>query len=331
MSQHWSTMKEAGDLTALRLIVSIYSFLGRAVFNIVLVPVMVYFFLRRGNARRSSLDYLRKVKHCYPARFGNQPLLWLSFRHFLSFGQSLLDKFIARARKTTDITMDPEQEKELLSFLSSGQGGLFIGSHFGNLEYSRGLHDRHPDMVMNILMYDQHAENFSALTEAGKTETRMTIFQVTEIDFELALLLKEKVKRGEWVVIAGDRVPVGEGKRVCTATFFGEKANFPVGPYVLANLLRCPVYLLHCFQVEDHYHVGVEFFAEEFRSERKNRQAAYENAAQEFAQALEKQVLQFPLQWFNFFDFWKIQDSAGLSKKFVANYRLNPKKQEHHD
>jgi predicted LPLAT superfamily acyltransferase len=72
---------------------------------------------------------------------------------------------------------------------------------------------------------------------------------------------------------------------------------------------------LHCFYVEDHYHVGIEFFEEEFRSSRKNRQEAYERAAQKFARALEKQVVRFPLQWFNFYDFWRIQDQDLVESK----------------
>ena len=317
MSQHWATMKEAGALSGMRVMVFIYSVLGRAVFAVVLVPVMGYFFLRRTSARRASMDFLRKVKRSYPEKFGNRSLTWLSFRHFLSFGHSLLDKYLARAQSPTNIVLDPEEERILLDLLSSGRGGLFIGSHFGNLEYSHVLSKRHPDMVLNVLMYDQHAENFSSLIKDTATESRMNFIQATDIDFELALTLKEKVQRGEWVLIAGDRVPIGEGKRVCHATFFGEKANFPVGPYALANLLRCPVYLLHCFQVEDHYQLRMEFFLEEFRSSRKNRQQAYEGAARKFARALEKQVVQFPLQWFNFYDFWGSQDE----KHMIANGR----------
>lgn len=297
-------MKEAGALGGMRAMVSIYSVLGRAVFNIVLVPVMAYFFLRRADARRASLDYLQKVKRSYPERFQNRSLVWLSFRHFIAFGHSLLDKYIAWSQVPTDIAMDPGNEKMLFNLVASGRGCLVIGSHFGNLEYSRGISIRHPDLVINVLMYDQHAEKFSSLMEDAGTDSRMNLIQVTNIDLELALTLKEKVQRGEWIVIAGDRVPVGEGKRVCTATFFDQKANFPVGPYVLANLLHCPVYLMHCFHVEDHYHVSMEFFAEELQSHRKNRQQAYESAAQKFARALEKQVVRFPLQWFNFFDFW---------------------------
>ena len=304
MSQHWATMKEAGALTGMRFMAWIYSVLGRVVFNVVLVPVMAYFFLRRGSARRASMDFLRKVKRSYPEKVQNRSINWLSFLHFLTFGQSLLDKYIAWSQVPTDIAMEPGEEKMLMDLVASRRGCLVIGSHFGNLEYSRGISVRYPELVINVLMYDQHAEKFSSLMEDAGVESRMNLIQVTDIDLELALTLKEKVQRGEWVVIAGDRVPVGEGKRVCRATFFGEKADFPIGPYVLANLLRCPVYLLHCFHVEDHYQVRMEFFEKEFLTDRKSRQQSYEQAAQKFARALEKQVARFPLQWFNFYDFW---------------------------
>jgi len=308
MSQHWSTVKEAGALKGLRFLIFIYNTFGRFIFNLILVPVMAYFFVRRGDARRASLDYLRRVKSAYPQSLPNQPIAWLSFRHFLTFGHSLLDKYIAWSQSLTDISMDPEEEKMLFKLVSSSKGCLVVGSHFGNLEYSRGISARHPELVINVLLYDQHAENFSTLLKDAKSESRMNLIQVTDIDISLALTLKEKVQRGEWVVIAGDRIPVGEGKRVCSADFFGGRANFPVGPYVLANLLHCPVYLMHCFLVKDDYHVGVEFFEDDFVIDRKNRQAGYEKAAQKFAIALEKQVVKYPLQWFNFFDFWHSQE-----------------------
>lgn len=304
MSQHWATMKEAGALSGLRFMVFVYSVLGRVAFSIVLAPVMVYFFVRRGGARRASVNFLRRVKHCYPERLQGHSLTWLSFRHFLNYGESLLDKVIVRAQATTEIVMDTEEEKKLTSLISSHQGGLFIGSHFGNLEYAYGLAARHPKLVINVLMYNQHARNFTSLIKGAGSDAVEILIQVTDIDFELALTLREKVKRGEWVLITGDRVPLGDSSRVCSATFFGEKANFPIGPYVLANLLRCPVYLLHCFRVENHYEVGVELFEEEFQTLRKTRQQAYERAAQKFADSLEKQVARMPLQWFNFFDFW---------------------------
>ncbi len=308
MSQHWSTMKEAGALNGMRFLIMIYRVFGRAVFGVILVPVMVYFFIRRSAARRASMDYLRRVRSAYPESLPNRPIAWLSFRQFVSFGNSLLDKYIAWSQSITDVAMDPEEEEMLFELVSSGKGCLVIGSHFGNLEYSRGISARHPDLVINVLLYDQHAANFATLLADAKSESRMNLIQVTDVDFSLALTLKEKVDRGEWVVIAGDRIPVGEGKRVCSARFLGETANFPIGPYVLASLLRCPVYLLHCYHDGDGYHLSVEFFKEKFVVDRKNRQLAYEEAAQKFAAALEKRVARFPLQWFNFYDFWQRQE-----------------------
>lgn len=312
MSRHWAATKEAGALRGMRFMVWTYSFIGRPAFSFVLFFVMAYFFFRRGNARRASMEYLVRVKRCYPEAIGNRSIIWLSYRHFFAFGQSLLDKYLAWAETPSGIDMDPEESEMLFAAAESGRGCLLIGSHFGNLEYSRGIAHRHPGLVINVLVYDQHAKKFAALIEESDPESRMHLIQVTDLGFELALQLQNKVQRGEWVMIAGDRVPVGDQGRTCEATFFGDKARFPVGPYVLANLLRCPVYLLHCFKIEDDYHLGMEFFEEEIRLPRKARQQAYEIAAQKFASALEKQVASAPLQWFNFFDFWGGQDQSGI-------------------
>ena len=302
-------MKEAGAITGMRVMVWIHANLGRSVFNVVLIPVISYFFLRQGNARRASMDYLSRVESNYPGIFSGRSLTWLSFRHFLAFGHAMLDKYLVCMHAPADIAMDAEEEKQLYEVAVSGQGCLVIGSHFGNLEYSRSIANRHPGLVINVLMYDQHAENFNALIRKSEPDSRMNLIQVTDLDFELALQLREKVQRGEWVIIAGDRVPVGEDKRVCKAVFFGEKASFPVGPYVLASLLHCPVYLLHCFRVEDNYQLAIEFFKDSIQLPGRDKQQAYEKAAQEFAGALERQVVRNPLQWFNFYYFWENQNS----------------------
>jgi predicted LPLAT superfamily acyltransferase len=304
VSRHWANVGEAGALGGMRFMVWVNNHIGRFAFSLFLVPVMAYFYVRRTGPRRASKEFLRRVKRCYPEALCSGSLSWLSFRHFMTFGDSLLDKYLAWVDTPSGIDMDPADSKMLFDAAASGRGCLLIGSHFGNLEYSRGIAHRHPGLIINVLMYDQHAMKFAALIGDSAPESRLNLIQVTDVDVELALQLQEKVRNGEWVVIAGDRVPVGEGTRVCEATFFGEKARLPIGPYVLANLLHCPVYLLHCFRIEDTYHLGIEFFAEEIQPARKNRQETYQKEAQRFALALEKQVARAPLQWFNFFDFW---------------------------
>jgi predicted LPLAT superfamily acyltransferase len=304
VKRHWATTTEAGVLRGMQFMIGVHKFVGRTAFNFVLVFVMAYFFLRRTDARQSSRDYLRRVRRLYPESLQRRPITWLSFRQFFAFGQSILDKYLAWAETPAGIKMDPNEEAMLFDFVGTGEGCLLIGSHFGNLEYSRGIAHRHPNVRINVLIYDQHAKNFAALLEQGDPESRMNLIQVTDIDFQLALSLREKVQRGEWVVIAGDRVPVGESGRVCHPEFIGDEARFPIGPYVLASLLQCKVFLLHCFQIDGAYNLGLEPFADKIVPVREERHATYEAYAQKFAAALEKQVARAPLQWFNFYDFW---------------------------
>jgi hypothetical protein len=55
---------------------------------------------------------------------------------------------------------------------------------------------------------------------------------------------------------------------------------------VLGSLLRCPVYLLHCFRLDGEYRLGMELFAEEIRPSRLNQRRTYASEAQRFADRL---------------------------------------------
>lgn len=309
-NQHWSGIREAGALSGLRIMAWTYRVLGRVGFNIVLAPVMLYFLPRRSVARRASMDYLRRVHENYPDSLDGRPGLWMTFRHFLAFGRSLLDKYVAWTGEPTGIDVRQQDAILLRSAVDSRTGLLLIGSHFGNLEFSRGISRRHPDLVINVLVYDQHAANFARLIGDAAPESKLNLIQVTDLDLDLALRLKEKVDDGEWLIIAGDRVPVGLSDNVAPAIFLGAEANFPIGPYVLGNLMRCPVYIMHCYFDSGMHRLRVELLDDEIRTTRKDRHRDYQPYVQKFASSLEAQVRKSPLQWFNFYDFWASQTAS---------------------
>jgi len=302
---HWAKIREAGVLAGMRFMVVAYRLLGRTVFSILLFPVMVYYYLRRGTARKASVDYMRRVQRQFAGRYGDRSTRLLSFRQFMMFGQLLLDKYLTWTKTPEFPDMDIANHDTFLELINTRQGCLILGSHYGNLEYSRSVSTRHPGLVINVLIYDQHAAKFARLMAESEPESRLHLIQVTDIDIPLALSLREKVERGEWVVIAGDRVPVNENSRVCQAPFLGDPAPFPIGPYVLASLLKCPVYLLHCYIKNGRYRVELDLFEREVILPRKDRQAAFEACSRRYAAELEKRVEQDPTQWFNFFDFWR--------------------------
>jgi len=139
--------------------------------------------------------------------------------------------------------------------------------------------------------------------------------QVTEITPAAAALLAAKVAHGEFVAIAGDRIPVSANPRVALANFLGDLAPLPIGPYVLANLFQCPVYLLFSLHTERHWEIHFELFRESIRLPRQGRYEALAALVEGYATRLESFCRRAPLEWFNFYDFWQLPklDGADVS------------------
>jgi predicted LPLAT superfamily acyltransferase len=135
--------------------------------------------------------------------------------------------------------------------------------------------------------------------------------EVTDMGAATAVALNERVSAGEFVVIAGDRIPVQASKTV-QVDFLGHLAPFPVGPYVLAALLKCPLYLLGCFHEGDGYTIHFECLAERVELPRNGREAALTAFARKYAEQVTALLKRAPYDWFNFFPFW---DQVNVSTK----------------
>jgi predicted LPLAT superfamily acyltransferase len=138
--------------------------------------------------------------------------------------------------------------------------------------------------------------------------SQLNLMQVTEMTPAMAMQLSERVEQGEFVVIAGDRVPVSSNPRVALAPFLGQTAAFPVGPYVMAAVLGCPLYTLFATRRQGGYELHFERLRETVSLPRRGREAALTELAGDYAARLEHHVRRAPLEWFNFYDFWQLPD-----------------------
>jgi hypothetical protein len=89
-----------------------------------------------------------------------------------------------------------------------------------------------------------------------------------------AIRLQEAIDRGEWVVSMADRIPLGTSGRVSWIPFLGEPAPFPQGPFILAALLKAPVFTMFCLREGRTYRVWFERLSNRLelpRSEREER------------------------------------------------------------
>lgn len=308
MSAHWSRLAERGSGLGLRIVFICQRLLGRRVTRALLYPIALYFFLTAKSARQASLTYLRQLKHARRPDLAADAKT--SFRHFLAFATSGLDKLVAWSGKLDHNSVAFPQRAAFDALLASGRGAVLVSAHLGNLEMSRALASGKQIARINAVVYTEHAQRFSRTLEHANADFAANLIQVSSLGPDTAILLQEKIDNGELIVIVGDRTPPAENGRIAEADFLGRKAPFAVGPWVLASLLDCPVYLFFCLPQGDGYCLHFEPFAERIELPRKHRQAALEACVQRYADRLADYCAMAPLQWFNFFDYWA--PGAGL-------------------
>ena len=298
-AEHWSRLAERGSLWGLQLVSGTARLLGRHAARLVMLPAVAWFFLTGGEARRASRTYL--------ARLGAQstpPTTWNVWRHMLAFADSSLDKIAAWRGEIAHASLEFEGAEEFARLAKEKRGALFIGSHLGNLEMIRALAVTRELASVTAVVYTDHARRFAATLSGANQRFAENLFEVRDFGPQTAIALKERVERGEILVIVGDRTPAADNGRRAHASFLGREAPFPQGPVVLGYLLACPVYLFFCFKQDGRYRVHLEPFAERIHLPHRGRQAAIDSYVAQYARRLEAYCREAPLQWFNFFDFW---------------------------
>jgi predicted LPLAT superfamily acyltransferase len=300
-SRHWARHAERGSFQLMRLTAWGLRRIGRRGLRPVVYLIVLYFFAFGAAARANVRQYQQRL-----ADWTGQPALRPTsrsvFAQFMAFGESLLDKLDAwhgKLRWDTVVVHDPQG---LAAQMRSGRGQILIGAHLGNLEVCRALAELGGHCRLNVLVHTRHAENFNRLmNDAGASH--LNLVQVSELDAATMLRLSACIERGEWLAIAGDRVPL-HGGRVAEVDFLGARAHLPQGPYLLAGLLKCPLNVLFCTRRDDGFRLVMERFADAVTWDRRTRDAALQTHAQRYADRLAQACIDTPTQWFNFFPFW---------------------------
>ncbi|QLF95085.1 glycosyl transferase [Pseudomonas sp. ABC1] len=294
----------------MKLSASAVRLLGRRLLSPLLYLIVLYFFLFGRRARASIRQYQHNLA-AWSGRRELRPDRRTVLRQFTSFADILLDKldvWNGRLGLERIALVDPDGLRERLH--AGARGQMLVGAHLGNLEVCRALAELGEQVRMNVLVHTKHAQHFNRLLgEAGASHLRL--IQVSELDPATMLQLSERLDRGEWLAIAGDRIPL-HGGRCAEVEFLGQPADFPQGPWLLAGLLQCRVGLMHCLKIDGQYQVRLEDFAERVQWNRRERDDVIRDWVQRYARRLGEQCLDAPYQWFNFYPFWKKHDDASI-------------------
>lgn len=312
-TQHWAKQQEVSGLWGMRIMLKVWQYLGRNAFSVLLWPVVAVYWLLARRARAASQQWLNRVKTRLVEQNRPVPPRLNSYFHFLRFSQSMLDKIASwrgELQPGKQIQFAPGAQEHL--DLTSPQGQLLLASHLGDVEVCRALAQLQGDKTINALVFHENAQRFKQIMEEMAPQAGLNLIPVNDIGPETAMLLKEKLDQGEWVAIVGDRLAVNPQRgdwRVTWSQFMGHPAPFPQGPFILASILRCPVFLLFALSQHGQLCIHCEPFANPLLLPRGNRQQALQQTIDRYAERLEHYALMSPLDWFNFFDFWRLPDA----------------------
>lgn len=303
--RHWAAIDEVSFVAGMRMMFWISRTFGRWPFRLVLYPVLLWHALACADARRASRDYLARVAPHAPVRQGLAGVL----RHFGAFAEAILDKMLLWSGRFDGLRVRYTGLEPMLAMIAAGQGALLVCSHLGNVELCRALAQQRPGLRLTVLVHTRHARAFNRMLGRLNPRSQLDLMQVTELTPACAMQLAARVAAGGFVVVAGDRIPVAPVPRVVRASFLGSEAAFPVGPYVMASILQCPLYLLFCQRAADGAcDVHFELLRQSVRLPRAGRDAALAELAGAYARRLEHHCVRAPLQWFNFYEFWRLPE-----------------------
>lgn len=238
---HWARLSETGSTTGMRLMVTIRRRLGAWPFRIALFPVLVWYFLLRGVARRASFDFLKRLE----PELGGVRLWTRSFAHFMQFGEAIMDKVSAWSGEIPLSSLTGTGPEDLRDAALRGEGGIILVAHHGNLDVINAIGERY-DIDLCALVHTRHAEKFNQLLEQATGRKPPQMIEVSEITPATAMALGDRVNRGGFVVIAADRVPIpptlDDGKADANADSPSAAGSRPASPASVAaspRVLQC--------------------------------------------------------------------------------------------
>ena len=279
-----------------------------------LIFVAGYFTVANPGGYRHSQDFLRRVLG--PQPFWKWP--WLVYRHFFSFGVTLLDR-VAVITSRTQITCTHEGEFLFKDYLDRGRGVILLGAHVGSWEIGGHLLGRLGKPV-NVVVLEKDEVRLRRLF-AQALAAKM--FQIIATDGHplRSIPIAAALRRGEIVALLGDR---SFGGTDVSTPFLGGNARFPAGPWLLAAVSGAPIF--QTFVVRErlgHY----RFFSHPAkfipREVLRGGPAALQPPVAEYADRLAAVARQYPFQWFNIYSFWE-ETPVGNQPDAHANVAPDP-------
>lgn len=218
---------------------------------------------------------------------------------YRAFGRAIIDKVALRAGMEKRYTWEKSGRQHLVALLEAGQGGVLISAHLGNWELaSHMLHDS-PGKI-SVVLQDGEDDRIREAIEGSTASARFGTIALGN-GIEHLFRMTEALREGQVLCMHGDRFR--PGARTRKARFLGAEAEFPAGPFALAAAQRVPVVIAFVVNTGPLHYTFI-------CTEQIPAGSGSDVLFNRFVSELERAVLNYPMQWFNYYDFWRMTGSS---------------------
>jgi predicted LPLAT superfamily acyltransferase len=292
----WLSVPERGTVWGIAAVFWLARASGRRAARGLVALVALYYMLVDGRARAASRRWWEVVE-------GGRPSFRRICGHVLRFAHVAVDRIFILGGRSDLFTITRDGQHHLARLERERRGAILLGAHLGSFEAMR-LGAKEDRLSINVVGNFSNARMINEVLDRVSEDNRAQVIHAEPGDVSFMFHIQERLAAGEMVAILGDRVAGAQPS--VTVEFFGRPARFPTGPFQLAALLKCPIYLTFgIFREPNRYELSCEPFAERVELPREGRQAALEALVQRYARALEEKARAAPDNWFNFYDFWE--------------------------
>ncbi|BAL24093.1 lauroyl/myristoyl acyltransferase [Azoarcus sp. KH32C] len=291
----WAQKPERSNQATLRLMTCISLRLGRRTARVVLWLIATYFLAFSPTARRESRNWLQRV-------LGRRPSIRDLLRHFFTFASTIHDRVYLVNDRDDLFDIHIHGGEEIRACVARGEGVLLMGAHLGSFEVLRTLGRHGLGARVAMVMYEENARKVNETLAAINPAAHQDIIPLGRL--ESMLQVKERLDDGSLVGILADRSLDQDG--TAAVDFFGSAADFPLGPWRMAAMMKRPVFLMvGLYRGGNRYDLHFEQIADFSTATRDNRSEMQRVALLHYVGRLEHYARSAPYNWFNFFDFWQ--------------------------
>lgn len=292
----WMSQRERGAIWGIRLTALWVGILGRRPLRPLVRLIALYYTLSDRTARRASAEWLARVH-------GREPTLLDVYRHIFAFAQVTFDRLLF-VRGTTDaLEINRTNSEALDEQVATGEGAFLLGAHLGSMDAMR-VEGENQRLPVTVVGHFENARMINSVLEVLNPNLSSRVVHTGRDPISLALTLRDRIAEGSLIAVTADRI--GLNDKFVEVDFFGSPAAFSTGPFILASVLKCPIYLVFGLYFEpNRYEIVCERFADRIELPRRGRQEALRSIVSRYAQRLEVYCRRAPNNWFNFYDFWE--------------------------